>query len=213
MMFSIIHPSRGRPLQSFNNIQRWIQRAASNDFEIIVSLDENDSKLPEYHDLYEALPHPYTTRIHSNKSSVEAINGAAAISQGNILIVVADDQECPINWLPKLQRFCVGQSDFVLKVKDGFQQRIITMPIMDRAYYNRDKHIYNPKFDHLFCDTWFTDLAYKRGRVVSKNITFKHNQYSIIGKPPDEIYQKNNATYESGKKTYFELKKNIMAYV
>ena len=57
------------------------------------------------------------------------------------------------------------------------------------------------------------DLAYKRGRVISKNITFKHNQYSIIGKQPDEIYQKNNATYESGKKTYLELKKNIMAYV
>lgn len=216
MMFSIIHPSRGRPLQSFNNIQRWIQRAASNDFEIIVSLDENDSYLAQYHALYESsqeVSNKCLTFVNQNKSSVEAINRAAAISKGNILIVVADDQECPINWLPKLQRFCVGQSDFVLKVKDGFQQRIITMPIMDRAYYNRDKHIYNPKFDHLFCDTWFTDLAYKRGRVISKNITFKHNQYSIIGKPPDEIYQKNNATYESGKKTYLELKKNIMAYV
>lgn len=215
MMFSIIHPSRGRPLQSFNNIQRWIQRAASNDFEIIVSLDEDDPHLFQYQAGYACSKdlNPNRLIVNKNKSSVEAINRAAAISKGDILIVVADDQECPINWLPKLQRFCVGQSDFVLKVKDGFQQRIITMPIMDRAYYNRDKHIYNPKFDHLFCDTWFTDLAYKRGRVISKNITFKHNQYSIIGKPPDEIYQKNNATYESGKKTYLELKKNIMAYV
>lgn len=213
MTFSIIHASRSRPKKSFEAMTRWVNRAASDDFELIVSLDNDDPMLGKYQDVYSGLKFPYTFQIADNKSSVEAINRGARIAQGNILIVVADDQDCPTNWLPKLQRMCLGQSDFVLKVKDGFQNRIITMPIMDRAYYNRDKHIYNPKFSHLFCDTWFTDLAYKRGRVISKNITFKHNQYSIIGTQPDEIYKKNNATYESGKKTYLELKKNITAYV
>jgi hypothetical protein len=209
-MFSLIHPSRSRPQQSFDNMKRWIQRAASDDFEIIVSLDVDDPLLPEYQRRYEALPHPHTMRIHNNKSSVEAINGAARIAHGNIFIVVSDDQECPINWLPKLQRFCVGQTDFVLKVKDGFQNRIITQPIIDRVYYNRDGYIYHPRFDHLFCDTFFTDVAFKRGRVISKNITFKHNQYSIIGAQPDETYKRNNATYESGKRIYQELKKTVL---
>lgn len=210
-MISIIHPSRGRPKQSFENMKLWIQRADSSDIEIILSLDEDDPDLPDYHNFYEHLygAPPLTKLILPNKSSVEAINNAAKIAKGNIFIVVADDQRCPINWYRRIIKYTEGHSDFVLKVKDGFQDRIITMPILDRVYFNRDGYIYHPRFQHLFCDTYFTDVAFKRKRVISKNITFPHLQYSILKTEPDATYKKNNQTYESGKKTYLELRKTI----
>lgn len=209
-MVSLIHATRSRPHQSFETMKRWVQRAASDDFEIILSVDTDDLQIDQYYTLYRSLPHPFTWQEASNRSSVEAINRGARIAQGNILIVVSDDQDCPTNWLPKVQRYTRDKTDFVLKVKDGFQQRLITMPIIDRVYYNRDGYIYHPKFDHLFADTFFTDVAFKRKRVISKNITFKHNQYSIVGAVPDEINMKNNATYESGKRTYHELKRTAL---
>jgi cellulose synthase/poly-beta-1,6-N-acetylglucosamine synthase-like glycosyltransferase len=208
-MISLIHPSRGRPKQSYENMKLWVDRADSKDFEIILSLDDNDPSLQDYINTYQRLNFAFSSLILPNKSSVEAINNAAKIAQGNIFIVVADDQRCPINWFRRIIKYTQGHEDFVLKVKDGFQDRIITQPILDRAYYNRDKYIYHPRFQHLFCDTFFTDVAVKRKRVISKNITFPHLQYSILNTEPDAIYKKNNQTYESGKKTYLELRRTI----
>lgn len=191
----------------------WVERCdtRNSNIEIILSLDEDDLSLPDYHNFYDChfKTYPHTKLILPNKSSVEAINNAAKVAQGGIFIVVADDQRCPINWYRRIINYTTGHNDYVLKVNDGFQDRIITMPILDRAYYERDGYIYHPRFHHLFCDTFFTDVAFKRKRVISKNITFPHLQYSIIGKPADATYKKNNQTYESGKKTYLELKKTI----
>ena len=208
-MISIIHPSRGRPKQSFETINQWIQRADSKFIEVILCLDLDDPQLQKYRDYYQDIYLFCTWHVEPNKSSVEAINRGARVARGDIMMVVSDDQHCPINWYRKIIRYTTGHEDFVLKVKDGFQNRIITMPIFDRKYYNRDGHVYNPMFEHLFSDTYYTDLANKRQRVISKNITFPHKQYSIIGTEPDEISKKNNRTYGSGKKTYLELKKTI----
>lgn len=211
---SLICPSRSRPQQSFDTVSRWMKRSVNpKNIEVILSVDDSDPTLSEYFALYDKSDFAFTWFQFDNKSSVEAINRAAMVAQGNILIVVGDDQDCPASWDARILNYTANKTDWVLKVRDGLQNRIITLPIMDRAYYNRDKFIYHPSFEHLFSDTWFSDLAYLRKRVIVKNVRFPHRQYSIIGTPPDAINIKNNATYESGKKTYLELKKNIASYV
>jgi hypothetical protein len=213
-MISLICPSRGRPQQSLDIISRWIKRSVNqNDIEVILSVDDSDPTLAQYFSSYDKANFAFTWFQFDNKSSVEAINRAAMVAQGNIFIVVGDDQEAPSSWDLRILNYTANKTDWVLKVRDGLQNRIITLPIMDHAYYNRDKFIYHPSFSHLWSDTWFSDLAYARKRVITKNVRFPHRQYSIIGTEPDEINIKNNATYESGKKTYLELKKNIALYV
>jgi hypothetical protein len=215
-VISIIHPSRGRPQQSFETMSRWLKLASDpNQVEIIVSLDENDPSLRDYFNFYDChfKTFKHTKIILPNKSSVEAINNAAKIANGSIFMVVGDDQYCCPSWDARILNYTAKKTDWVLKVRDGLQNKIITLPIFDRTYYSRDKYVYHPNFKHLFSDTWFSDLAYARKRVIVKNVRFPHRQYSIIGTEPDEINLKNNATYESGKKTYLELKKNIAMYV
>lgn len=208
-MISILHPSRSRPKQSFETISKWIQKAGMSDFEIILSVDSDDSQLGMYYELYSNLQHAFTLLEIDNKSTVEAVNAAARIAQGNIMIVVSDDTDCPPSWATKILRYTEGKSDFVLKVKDGIQPKMITMPILDRKYFQRDGHIYNPAFKHAWADRFFTELAYKRKRVFEKNIMFRHLHYSVLKKKPDEQYRRTDATFNEGKKIYNALIKTI----
>lgn len=210
MTFSIIHPTRSRPKQSFDTISKWLKRASNPaDVEVIAIIDESDPLKYEYFKLYG----PGQIRLSKESTSVAAVNIGANVARGNIFVVIGDDQDVPTLWDTRILNYTKGKTDWVLKVRDGLQNKLITLPIMDRTYYNRDKFIYHPDFLHLWSDTFFSDLAYARKRVITKNVRFPHRQYSIIGTEPDEINLKNNATYESGKKTYLELKKNIAKYV
>lgn len=205
-MISLIHPSRGRPQQSFETINKWILKAGISDFEIILNLDEDDPTLPDYFNFYEHLyRREHTKLILPNKNAVEAINRAARIAKGNIFIVVSDDSDCPQRWATRILKYTEGKTDFVLKVRDGIQPRMITQPILDRVYYQRDGYIYHPDFSHAWADRYFTEVAHKRGRVITKNILFRHLHYSVLKKKPDPQYQRTDATFNEGKEIYKRL--------
>lgn len=202
-MISIIHPSRGRPHQSFQTIKKWILKADYKNLQIILSLDEDDPALPTYEKLYGDFP--CVMLIRRNKSAVEAINIAAKVADGYIMVVVSDDSDCPARWATRILKCVEGKRDFVLKVRDGIQPTMITMPILDRVYYERDGYIYHPAFYHAWCDRYFTEVAHKRGRVITKNIMFRHLHYSVLKKKPDDQYKRTDATFDEGKRIYKQL--------
>lgn len=207
-MISIIHPSRSRPKKSFDTIKRWIQRAGTDDLEVIVSLDLDDPMLNEYARLYEQLPFAHTKVIMDNNNAVKAINRAARIAQGNTLIVVSDDTDCCANWATKIIKYTEHKTDWVLKVQDGIQPKMITQPILDRVYFQRDGFIYNPAYDHAWADREFTEVAHRRKRVITKNMMFRHLHYSVLkNKKRDEQYARTDATFDSGKKIFLERQK------
>ena len=208
MTFSLIHPSRGRPQKSFNTIQTWIKNAGTDDFEIILSLDNDDTTLGQYQELYNNLAHPFTLQVADNKSAIEAINRAARIAQGRIFIVVSDDTGVPPAWAVKLLAYTKGKTDFVMKVRDGIQPQLITMAILDRVYYQRFGYIYNPEYKHAWADREFTEVARKLKRVIEKNIMFRHNHYSITKhKIRDEQYARTDATFNEGRVIFNRRKK------
>lgn len=202
-MISILHPSRGRPHKSLATMRKWWARAGTRDIETIISVDEDDIELNNYEEYYGA-----NLFVGKHRSAIDAINNAAKVATGDIFIVVSDDTDCPHNWAVKLLAYTKGLKDFVMKTNDGLQRHMITMPIFDRAYYNRFGYVYHPDYKHLCADMEFSDVAYKLKRVVRKMaFKFPHNQYSIIGQPPDEIYLRNNSTHKQGKEVYLRRKK------
>jgi glycosyltransferase involved in cell wall biosynthesis len=207
MKFSLIHPSRSRPLKSHNTISKWLTRCVDNtSIEVIVSLDTDDPDSSEYDKLYKF--QQIKVIVNDNRSAVDAVNKAALISKGDILIVVSDDSDCPPMWDDVILKATEGKKDWVLKVNCGIQKRIITMPIMDRAYFKRDMRIYNPIFKHSFSDTTLTEMAHIRGRVIVRNdIMFRHLHYSVMGEQPDALYLRNDATHDEGRKIFQELQK------
>ena len=201
-MISILHPTRSRPEKSVQTVDKWLDSTTSDTlFQLIVSVDDDDPKLDLYKQAYN---NGLSLIINKNRSCVEAINKAAEISRGDILIVVSDDTDCFPGWDTALLKEVEGKTDWILKTQDGIQPWIITFPIMDRAYYNRYKYIYHPWFLHMFCDTYMTAVADINGRKLTSNLMFKHNHPGHGHGVPDELNKRNDATWNQGRDAFYK---------
>lgn len=202
---SIIHPSRGRPNQCYKTVLEWLSKAdRSIDFEYIISLDSNEPYNITYHDEYEGLPALKNVKvlISPNKGAIDAVNAGAKEATGDILIVVSDDISCPLHWDTLLLESLNGQSDFCAKVNCTHHDWLITIPIMDRAYYERFGYIYYPEFKHIYADTDMTCMAWMLGRYLPIDLTFKHSQPRFGEREADAIDLKNSKTWNQGRELF-----------
>jgi hypothetical protein len=92
-----------------------------------------------------------------------------------------------------------------LKTQDGIQPWIITMPVMDRKYFDRTGYIYHPSFDHMFCDTYMSCVADINGRRITSQLVFPHNNDSI----KDDLRKRTDATWKQGEETFIKLMKQF----
>lgn len=204
MKFSLLHPSRSRPDKSLEATQDWMNTRQSHEVELIVSVDESDPDKDRYYDIYHKKPNTRVI-IRNNRSAVDAINNAAKVSTGDILIVVSDDTGCIRNWDNIIAQAVFGKTDFILKTYDGVQKWIITMPIIHRDYYNRFGYIYHPDYTHMFCDTELTHVADITKKVIWRNdIEIKHFHYSVTKQPRDHVYERNDSTFKHGQNIYLQ---------
>lgn len=208
MRISIIHPSRGRPQQAFETATRWIGNSESA-FEYILSLDNDDPKLNEYKKLFDEDHNIYQLAIgFNNQSAINAINFGAELATGDLLIVISDDMDCFPGWDTALLNELSGKSDFVLKTRDGIQKTLVTLPIVDRTFYNRYGYIYFDGYSHMCADQELTAVAIMTGKLLYSDLLFEHRHY-ITGKTQrDSINEKNDATYTQGQKIFDERLKN-----
>lgn len=206
---SIIHPSRSRPEQAELIIKLWLRNAKDQSkIQYILSVDHNDKDLNRYRRISEV----YGVKLHiaMNKSAIEAINRATRKSEGNLIIVVSDDFLCEKDWDEKLLSELEGKEDYLVKTVDCIQPTLITLPVMDRAYYNRFGYVYEPGYLHMFCDEEMTTVGHMLGKVIKSDIVFEHIHYSTGKFQKDSISTKNDKTWNQGKKYFQErLKRNF----
>jgi glycosyltransferase involved in cell wall biosynthesis len=208
MKISVLCPSRGRPDKSFQTITRWMNRCHQFGLnEFVISLDEDDPELGDYLTFNIGM----NVIVNKNRSCVDAINNAAKVATGDVLIVVSDDTDCPDGWDESILKELEGKSDYLLKTKDGIQDYIVTMTVCDRKYYERDGFIYHPDFRHQFADTYLTCLADIRGRLIFSDLEFPHRHYSISGgrETADALHHRNDLTWKEGQDTFIKLMKEF----
>lgn len=204
-MISLIHPSRSRPKDAFAAANKWIEKAGCK-VEYILSCDTDDPLGYQYGAYFSGKD----AIVNNNRSAIDAINNAAKVATGDIFIQMADDFDCPDNWALQIIEATKGKTDWILKTQDGIQKWIITLPIMDRRYYERFGYIYYPEYQHMFCDTEMSCVADLTGRKIISNISFPHNHYSTGKRPKDAISEKADATWAQGEKLFLErYKKNF----
>lgn len=224
-MISLIHPSLSRPEKSKKTIDKWMESAENiEQIRLFVVCNPDDPDLNKYKDIYSRYSHQYESSerdirwaspvytAHKDRvnSSVSAINYGAYLAfideknKADILIVVSDDTDCFSGWDAETLKAVGDRKDWILKTQDGIQPWMITMPIMDRAYYNRFGYIYHPDYLHMFCDTELTCVADITGRKITSNLLFPHKHYSVTKEQPDEINRKADATWAQGEKLFLE---------
>lgn len=209
---SLIHPTRGRAQQAANTFINWLSKSKNIfDIEYVFSLDNDDDSFLE---LYRWLDKSTINKQwegarflrNDNSSAIEAINHGAVGCSGDIIIQIADDFDCPLHWDEILLTALEGKSDYLVKTQDGLQPFLITLPIMDRAYYNRFGYIYNPSYKHMFCDTEMTAIGHMLDRVITLPLIFTHNHYTTGKSPKDAISIKNDSTWVQGETLYNQRK-------
>lgn len=209
MTITLIHPSRSRPKEAFSTACKW-RDYADNEFEYVLSLDTDDKSSKDYFALFDNFGDKAMGCAFDNKSAIQAINKAANIASGDILIIVSDDTECPKHWDSLLLEHLKSKSDFCAKVDDGLQPTLVTMPIMDRVYYERYGYIYNGDYAHMFVDQELTAVAIMTGKYIKLPLLFPHNHYSTGRTPKDALNSRNDGTWVQGERLFNErLKTNF----
>lgn len=213
MRITLIHPSRSRPQQAAATAKAWLSSARLNNekdtLEYILSIDRDDPNIFEYISLFEQMPVRCDLVIikGSNKSAIEAINVAAKESSGDLLIVVSDDFNTPpYHWDEALRVALKGESDFLVKTQDGLQPWIITLPIMDRVYYERFGYVYPPVYQHMWSDTEMTAVGHMLDKIITLPLVIKHNHYSTGRTPKDQVNERADSSMASGRQIFLQRK-------
>lgn len=212
MRITIIHPTRGRKKLAFETATKWRDRADNpENIEYLFSVDNDDIQwavnMPTYWGGAFTLQ-KYSILHNNNKSAIEAINNAAKIATGDLLIIVSDDFDCPEHWDTLLRESVKDKSDFLLKTDDGLQPTLVTLPIMDRTYYERFGYVYHPDYLHMFSDQEMTAVAIMTGKYLKSDLKFPHNHYTTGKTPKDAVNIKNDATWGQGEALFNARLKN-----
>jgi hypothetical protein len=204
MLISLIHPSRGRPEKAFQTARKWIESSGVTTVEHIRSLDFSDPEILNYDT--EGI-----ICLNDNKSVVEATNFAAKQSKGDILIYLSDDFDCPENWGPLvLKEFEGVEGPCLLKVDDclqPFHVPVLTMPIMNRALYERLGYFWHPEYKSMFCDQDLFEVCNKNGWIKNApHLKFEHKHVSVGKAQDDETYRRSAANWDQGKALFARRK-------
>jgi len=205
MKISILHPSRSRSQQAKITSEKWLHNSSGlTEIEYIVSIDHSDQSKQKYIDIFSS--GFFKVISNNNTCVVEATNEAAKISTGEILILVSDDFDCFQDWDMKIVDAVSYNHCYVLKTYDGLQKWIVTLPIMDRNYYENQGYFYHPSYRHMFCDSDMTHKADLEGKLIIRNdIIFPHNHFSTGRTRKDSVNEKADATWKQGEEVYLEL--------
>jgi hypothetical protein len=204
-MISLLHPSRGRPEKSCVNATEWLTKAGVTDIELIVSIDSTDPLRGLYYSIYKDV------LTNNNASVVEATNHAAKKAKGDILVYLSDDFKCFDNWgIAVLKEFEGENRPLLIKVDDclqKFEVPVLTIPIMNRALYERLGYFFHPEYRSMFVDEHLYWVTRKLGALKNcEHLKFPHEHPANGKAPDDETYRRSAANWEQGKALFAKHK-------
>lgn len=210
MKITLLHPSRGRGEKAKATYDFWMQNSSGKiEIEHILSLDESDRQKGEYITLF--LHGNSKIITHSNTCVVEATNEAAKVATGDILIYLSDDFKCPVNWDVKLvEIFSKVATPALVKVDDCLQKfhvGVLTIPIMNRALYERLGYFWHPAYRSMFVDEDLYWTVKNNGWMIeAPELKFEHEHWSNGKTTVDETYKKSEANWNQGKEVFRQRK-------
>lgn len=221
MKILVKFPSRERPHKFFLCIKKYIDLQSTKDVRYLITLDANDPLILAYKNHCEVLKSQGVKidyMVGNSKGKIDAVNRDMDKSgKWDILVLASDDMECKTaGWDAILQNEMFdyyNDTDGVIWHNDGFTgQKLNTMCILGRKYFDRFGYIYHPKFVSLWCDNLFMEIANFLGKqTYFDQVLFKHEHPAnmkinedALGKHNESFYHKDKATYDELRKTEFK---------
>lgn len=207
-MISIVHPSYMRPKQAKICFQAWVGLMEIKDeIEWILSLSEGDPYIDEYRELMGDDGEGATIIVAPTQFMVQASNVGAEQATGDIIILVSDDMFPPNGWDKMVLEAVPLYQAAVLQVHDSIRDDIITLPIMNRAAYERLGYLYHPLYLSMWADNDLRKTAEANSMLVYRpDLVFEHRHYTVGKSAQDMTYKHENS------KTAFDHGKRLFDY-
>jgi len=189
-------------------------------FQVLVSIDKDDHEMVSLHNIITAYTYPLDNLdffIGLSKSKVHAINrDIEKAKPWDILINMSDDMRFVTrSWdllMVDLIKGVWGEStDFFAHFNDGYLgEKLPTMSIMGRDYYNRFGYVYHPDYKSFSCDAEAMYVAQMLGKWhYFPEVLFKHehpaNNRSISN---DDLYVRSSLHTPHDTKVYWQRLNN-----
>lgn len=199
MNILVKYPSRERPHRFLDVLKGWVEKADDlNRIQFLFSFDTDDAKMREASKWIEKLNINAVTVYGTSRSKVDAINrDFDKADPWDAVLVVSDDMWCVHQgWDSEIRRACKMHPDHLVWFPDQKQRVMCTLPCMDKAYYDRDGWIYDPRFKSVFCDDLQTDIANQRERLVMVPLTIAEHRHpaNVNNVLPDALYRRNETS-------------------
>ena len=220
MNLLIKYPTKDRPEKFKQTLRKYLECIEHDSVRIVVTINKEDeasraallevvlnSKVPE------------GCRIFSDqvdiKSKVEAVNhGVKELSDWFDIVCVISDDMIPTKGFDKViverMKKHYPEGDGALFFNDGYtKDRLCTLPVMGKKYFNRFGYVYHPDYVSLFCDDEFTQVGKLLNRMIYINeVIIKHEHYfNNKSVKEDQLYKFNNSFYPADKVIFNKRKR------
>ena len=210
-------PARERKDKMFEKLDSYYEMMLDKEnFSFLVSIDEDDkilntpevlSRLRDYKNL--------SAVVGESKGKIFACN--RDIDQHDapweIVVLVSDDM------MPKIKGYDMHirkgfkknfpDLDGVLHFNDGHQgEKLNTLCILGKKYYDRFGYIYHPSYVSLYCDNEFMEVSRMMGKVKYMPMVIVEHQHWAWGYGGmDTLYQKNEGPIQTDMKNFHKRQK------
>lgn len=209
-LISLLHPSRGRAKKALDTAKLWLDKSGLDYSQLswILSIDDDDPHKKYYQLDFDELDNGASMFIcDANKSVVEATNRAAENAVGDIFVYLSDDFKCPDNWGRLILKEFEGATEpMLIKVDDclqKFEAPVLTIPIMNRALYEKLGYFFHPEYKSMFCDTDLYETCKRMGVMkMCPHLKFPHEHWCNGKAEVDETYKRSEANWDQGKELF-----------
>jgi len=158
-------PTRNRPNKFLNTLTRYINYLDDKTTKIIITCDNDDISMKDDYIKEVILNYDNVSILFGNHySKIEAVNADLTNVNFDILLLASDDMIPMVKGydtiIKEKMKELYPDTDGVLWFNDGYQgNKLNTLSIMGKKYYDRFNYIYNPDYLSVWCDNEFMDVA------------------------------------------------------
>lgn len=210
-------PTRSRPRQFMNVMNKcFLFSEDKSNIEYLISYDLNDATMTKGVLLLTSYPNVKMyagisrNKIHACNRDIERVK------EWDIVLLLSDDMVCQQQGWDEVLRKEFGKNlDQCIHHNDGYLgNRLQTMVIFGRKYFDRFGYLYHPDYISLWADNHQMEVAKKLKKYkYFDQVLFKHHHYTNDPTvPKDKQYQFTESFYLRDKLTYEKHKSNNFGF-
>jgi hypothetical protein len=212
-------PTRNRPDKFIKTFTKYLMYLDDKSTKFIITCDNDDKSMKE-ESLVEFLLEFENVKLcyGDNNSKIEAVNADLKDVNFDILLLASDDMVPMVKGYDSIIKQKMMElypdTDGVLWFNDGYQgNRLNTLSIMGKKYYDRFNYIYNPNYLSVWCDNEFMDVANILNKQTYINdVIIKHEHPDWGFGNRDDVHSLN-FKHESHDRMVYNTRKNNNFYL